>query len=124
MKQWALVVFRQFAHRNLHTSAGLSVKGRTLEPKPIPGSKEHLDPNAWAKRLFQLSEKRKANAHSATTVSPLHMICRLKPLKGVPYYERAVLEKYGLGEGVKVFVFLIFIAVRIFIGLLLKTYRL
>ncbi|THD18673.1 39S ribosomal protein L30 mitochondrial [Fasciola hepatica] len=59
MKQSALVFLNKFAHRGLHTSTAFFVKGKTLEPNPVPGSKEHLDPNAWAKRLFQLHEKRK-----------------------------------------------------------------
>ncbi|TPP58944.1 39S ribosomal protein L30 mitochondrial [Fasciola gigantica] len=103
MKQSALVFLKKFAHRSLHTSTAFFVKGKTLEPNPVPGSKEHLDPNAWAKRLFKLHEKRKVNSISTAVASPLHMVCRLKPLKGVPYYERAVLEKYGLGGGVKNF---------------------
>ncbi|CAH8547614.1 unnamed protein product [Dicrocoelium dendriticum] len=29
------------------------------------------------------------------------MVCRVKPLKGVPHYQRAVLERHGLGEDTK-----------------------
>ncbi|VDP95394.1 unnamed protein product [Echinostoma caproni] len=103
MRRSAFLSLNQFVRRGLHSSTILFSKGKTLEPKPIPGTKEHLEPNAWAKRLFELHEKRNTKTVKYADASPLHMICRIKPLKGVPYYERALLEKFGLGEPVKKF---------------------
>ncbi|OON17673.1 hypothetical protein X801_06488 [Opisthorchis viverrini] len=88
----------------LHTSAVDLGTARTYESKPIPGSREHLNPNEWAERLFKLYERRKDRANTTPTSSEpplLHMVCRVKPLKNTVHYERAILERHGLGESIK-----------------------
>ncbi|VDM34521.1 unnamed protein product [Hydatigera taeniaeformis] len=87
--------------RHFTTSYQLSGKARTYESKPVPGSLDHLDPLAWAQRLFDLHEARKAYTYS-NEPSPLFMICRIKPIKGTTFFERAFLEKYGIGPKTKV----------------------
>ncbi|GAA48295.1 hypothetical protein CLF_101431 [Clonorchis sinensis] len=85
----------------LHTSAIDLGSARTYESKPIPGSREHLNPNEWAERLFKLHERRKDRSNAPPTLSEpplLHMVCRVKPLKNTVHYERAILERHGLGE--------------------------
>ncbi|CAL8095281.1 unnamed protein product [Calicophoron daubneyi] len=91
------------SYRQLCTSGSLFARARTYESKPVPGSEEYTNPSGWAKRLFQLEAKKKSqNKASAADPPPLlHMVCRLKPLKGVPHYQRAILEKYGLGSEIK-----------------------
>lgn len=89
--------------RSLTTTAAVASTARTYPSKPVPGSKEDKEPYAWANRLFKLKELRKGkDIEEKSEPSKIHMVCRLMPLKGLPYYERAMLELYGIGENVKV----------------------
>ncbi|KAL5961959.1 39S ribosomal protein L30 mitochondrial [Taenia solium] len=78
----------------------LNGKARTYESKPVPGSLDHIDPLAWAQRLFDLHEIRKAYTYPSKP-SPILMICRVRPIKGTTFFERAFLEKYGIGPKTK-----------------------
>lgn len=82
-------------------SSQFSGKARTYESKPVPGSLDHIDPLAWAQRLFDLHEIRKAYTYS-NEPSPVLMICRIRPIKGTTFFERAFLEKYKIGPKTKV----------------------
>ncbi|KAL3315185.1 39S ribosomal protein L30, mitochondrial [Cichlidogyrus casuarinus] len=84
--------------RFLHSSARNYEKARTYESKPIPGSEEHVKPLKWAERLFKLKELPDPPAKQPPL---LHMICRVKPCLGVPHYQRAILEKYTIGQDVQ-----------------------
>ncbi|KAF8572089.1 hypothetical protein P879_00331 [Paragonimus westermani] len=90
--------------RQFHLTFRNTGRARTYESKPLPGSEEHLNPNAWAKRLFDLQKirSRPPSTSTQTTEPPLlHMVCRVKPIAGVPHYQRAILERHGLGKGTK-----------------------
>ncbi|KAG5448327.1 hypothetical protein CSKR_107042 [Clonorchis sinensis] len=79
----------------------MDIRSYRRQSKPIP---EHLNPNEWAERLFKLHERRKDRANVPPTLSEpplLHMVCRVKPLKNTVHYERAILERHGLGESMK-----------------------
>nr|VZI51489.1 unnamed protein product [Spirometra erinaceieuropaei] len=75
-------------------------KGRTYESRPVPGSEDALHPLAWAERLFDLKELRK-DFKPCEEPSPILMVCRLKPWKGIHFYEKGFLEKYGMGPTTK-----------------------
>ncbi|CAH8498590.1 unnamed protein product [Heterobilharzia americana] len=85
--------------RFLHVSTQHCNKSYTKEAKPIPGTDDYKNPLGWAKRLFQMQEAKPQN--SANEPPLLYMVCRLKPLKGIIHYQRAILEKYGLGIDTK-----------------------
>nr|CDS34120.1 39S ribosomal protein L30 mitochondrial [Hymenolepis microstoma] len=85
----------------MHASTPSLGKARTYESKPVPGSIDAIDPLAWAQRLFDLHEIRKNYTYSPDS-SPIFMICRLKPIKGTTFFERAFLETYGIGSDVKI----------------------
>ena len=87
--------------RFISASSKLEGKSRTYESKPVPGSTDDVDPLAWAQRLFDLNEIRKNYTYSNDS-SPVFMICRLKPIKGTTFFERAFLEKFGIGPDTKV----------------------
>ncbi|XP_018649808.1 hypothetical protein Smp_102490 [Schistosoma mansoni] len=86
--------------RSLHVSLPHNAMSYTKESKPLPGSDEEKNPLRWAKRLFQLQESQPL-LNQAKEPPLLHMVCRLKPLKGIIHYQRAILEKYGLGKDTK-----------------------
>ncbi|CAH8481935.1 unnamed protein product [Schistosoma turkestanicum] len=86
--------------RSLHVSLPHNSMSYTKESKPVPGSDDHKNPLGWAKRLFRMQESQPMPNQSKEPPL-LHMVCRLKPLKGIVHYERAILEKYGLGSETK-----------------------
>ncbi|VDL19184.1 unnamed protein product [Hymenolepis diminuta] len=88
------------SYRFISISTPFSGRARTYESKPVPGSIDAVDPLAWAQRLFDLHEIRKNYTYSLDA-SPIFMICRLKPIKGTTFFERAFLEKFGIGSDVK-----------------------
>ncbi len=96
-----LTVSRALTPRFISTTSSLHGKGRTYESQPVPGSQDHVDPLAWAQRLFDLHEIRQSYKFSDKP-SPIFMICRLKPIKGTPFFEKALLEKFGIGPKTKV----------------------
>ncbi|PAA46715.1 hypothetical protein BOX15_Mlig034289g3, partial [Macrostomum lignano] len=92
------------SRRCLHSSGVLQV-GRTWESKPVPGSVEHLQPQAWAKRLFDLhaaeaAQKQKLEQSGQAAAQPeptkVLMIRRLLPWKASTYYEKCLLYKLGM----------------------------
>nr|CAH8843155.1 unnamed protein product [Trichobilharzia regenti] len=102
--QWTRLLANFKIHPRLyHVSVQRGNKSYTKESKPVPGSRDHKNPLGWAKRLFQLKEMTPVDPSTTTTSEPplLHMVCRLKPLKGVMHYQKAILEKYGLGKDTK-----------------------
>ncbi|CAH8510732.1 unnamed protein product [Schistosoma intercalatum] len=86
--------------RSLHVSLPHNAMSYTKEPKPLPWSDDKKNPLGWAKRLFRMQESQQLLSQSKEPPL-LHMICRLKPMKGVIHYQRAILEKYGLGKDTK-----------------------
>lgn len=102
LKLFTSVVLKDTGIRTIVTSNNLYGKGRTYESRSVPGSADDIDPLAWAQRLFDLHEIRKSFTYSEN-VSPLLMVCRLKPMKGTTFYEKAILEKYAIGSNTKVF---------------------
>ncbi|KAH8861880.1 39S ribosomal protein L30 mitochondrial [Schistosoma japonicum] len=98
-RSWTMMNFEVIC-RLLHVSLHHNSMSYTKESKLVPGSDDHKNPLGWAKRLFRLSESPPAENQSDKPPL-LHMVCRLKPLKGIIHYERAILEKYGLGRDTK-----------------------
>ncbi|KAK4469859.1 hypothetical protein MN116_007368 [Schistosoma mekongi] len=98
-RPWTMMNFTVTC-RSLHVSLHHNSMSYTKESKPVPGSDDHKNPLGWAKRLFRMQESPPAQNQS-NDPPLLHMVCRLKPLKGIIHYERAILEKYGLGRDTK-----------------------
>uniref|UniRef100_A0A0X3PZY1 39S ribosomal protein L30 n=1 Tax=Schistocephalus solidus TaxID=70667 RepID=A0A0X3PZY1_SCHSO len=89
-----------FFVRNICVTPSLLSKGRTYESHPVPDSEDALRPLGWAERLFDLKKLRK-DFKPCEEPSPVLMVCRLKPWKGIHFYEKGFLEKYGMGPTTK-----------------------
>ncbi|VEL10403.1 unnamed protein product, partial [Protopolystoma xenopodis] len=98
-----LVSFPHIHARYFNSTSQCSAGARTYECKPLPGERDHNDPDGWARRLFKLSDIRKnmPDVVANSEIPLLHLICRLKPIKGVMHYHKALLEKYGIGPRTK-----------------------
>lgn len=49
---------------------------------------------SWAAPIFDKLEQKQTE--EIQPPSPLHMVCRVKPLKGRPYWEKEIMQKFGL----------------------------
>ena len=89
--------------RFINLTNSLNGRSFTKESGIRPGSSEHREPLKWANRLLELNKLQSTQINSPAMLNMVMLIRN----KSIPYYCKALLQKYNLLTTVKFYTFVL-----------------